>query len=102
MSFEGELLGKKAFIVFYDDDLSSRGQVVCTVDNNVISDVKRSKLAIVVTKERSDKGREVCIYHVISGGNRVGRYDVECPYVFDSQSVLRRDYRSAENLSTKL
>ena len=98
LSIESKLLNKKAFVVFYDEDLSSKEFDVCIINSKIVEKIMNSWLAIAITKEGNE-----CVYHVISRGTLVNSYHSECVYLYpDKQSILRKDPRLARKMDDML
>ena len=87
-------LGAKAFIVLYDEDLSSNPLGVVTIDENTFKRIEESWLAIIIHKRDNE-----CVSVAVSRGSVVQENVIDPPYMYVTrESILRRDPRFAKQV----
>ena len=91
-------LGVKAYVVLYDNDLSSRLKGFTILDEDVAEEVRKAWLAILFYRDSEGK----CVEAVLREGTLIHKSPVgskQRPKVYrDEDSTLRRDYSGAKEV----
>ncbi len=91
-------LGVKAYVVLYDNDLSSRLKGFTVLNEEVVEEVRRAWLAILLYKDSEGK----CVEEVLREGKTIRKIPVgskQRPKVYvDEDSTLRRDSSRAKEV----
>ncbi len=91
-----KLLGRKAIVVLYEDDLSStQPKIVDKMDTTVLHEIADAWLGLVITADGDE-----CKLFVVSRGSVDGEYSYDCNvYMYlDSEAIRKRDSELAKKI----
>ncbi len=95
MSLE-KLLGRKAIVILYEEDLSSTQlKVVDKIDKTVLHEIADTWLGLVITADGNE-----CKFFIVSRGNIVDGHSYDCNvYMYlDREAILKRDSELAKKI----